>query len=337
MFSIVTVFFLGMGADCVRWDGATIDKYLFIESMTVEAKDEITIKLRPRFQAAASVSSDRMIISVLVPKIWKMAKNGVLTYEITSDAPGEILPMYLIPTETSPKQNQWQGMTWAEAMKARFGFGQNLADSEMEWVSYWSDAYEVVGNKFNKSVIVYIKIKTSDDNVKFKFGFFLNHSDDGISTNPEHWKIITMDKPFQTYGALGGVINFCEAQPNAAIPMFVTKDDIVTIKYFSEVKIVDLKGDTVKTALCGASEVFLCASAYTSSGKYDVGKTKMMRESEFNFSFTFWPADYFGIPEDEKISRIDYYFVNADQSLHVKELDIKTGNEVPFIYLFDCR
>lgn len=332
----IFVLLIGIPVACVYWQ----DDHLSIESMTVAAGDEFTIILKPRFQAPGDCNGTRMVISVLAPKMWNLKRNAVLTYEVTNDEPGVIYPMYLIPDAIPPKQDPWKGMTWGEAMKSRFGIGQNIPGSDMEWVTFWSDPYDVTGNKFNKSVDVFIKIKTSYDNVKCKLGFFLNHSDDGISTNPEHWKITLMDEPFETTGAPGDLIDFTAYQPNMALPMFVSKDDIVTIRYMSAVEIEDTHGNMVNTALYGAEEVFLCASAYTFNGKqYDQietnAKTRMMRESEYSFQTTFWPADYFNIPENEDISRIEYYFVNADKSLYVQK--IKAGVEAPFRYVFECR
>ena len=197
------------------------------------------------------------------------------------------------------------------------------------------------------NVDVFVKIKTSTDNVKCKLGFFINHSDDGMSNNEEHWDVDLMDKPFEVTGAHGGIFDFSEEHPNMSSPMFVTKDDIVTIKYLSGVRVPNLKGDSVNTALFKAPEVYLCASAYTADDNgnmnptpYTVNvsseKTHMTPEGSYNHSLTFWPADYFGIPENGHIDRIEYYFVNADQSIHVKNLN-KDGSESPFIYLFGCR
>ena len=336
MVSILIVAFVGTFIACVTLQ----DNPLQIESMTVTAKDEFTAKFRVKFDAVANVNGTRMVISVLAPKIWNLAKNASMTYEI-EDEQGVFYPMYLISDQISPKQNQWQGMTWAMALKQKFGVGMNISDSDMEWVSFWSNPYDVRTNQFIKYAEVNIKIKTSDDNVKCKLGFFVNHSDDGISTNTEHWKVILMDEIFETVGASGALIDFCDEHPNVSFPMFITKDDIVTIKYLSGVEIPDSKGNMVKTALYGATEVFLCASAYTHNGnRYDVldanEKTRMMREGEFTFNLTFWPADYFGIPENEQISKIEYYFVNADKSLQVKELD-NDWLETPYLYPFLCR
>ena len=316
------------------------DDPLRIESMTVAAGDDFTATFRVKFDAVANVDGTRMIISVLAPKIWNLSKNAVMTYEI-EDEQGVFYPMVLISDQVSPKQNQWQGMTWATALRQKFGTGMNIPDSDMEWVSFWSNPYPVRTNQFIKYVDVFIKMKTSDDNVKCKLGFFVNHSDDGLSNNEDHWKVILMNEPFETVGAQGGLIDFCEEHPNLATPMFVTKDDIVTIKYLSGIEVLDSKGNSVNTALYGADDVYLCASAYTDNGnRYDVlnisQKTRMMKENEFNFSLTFWPAAYFDIPKNEHISIIEYYFVNADKSIQVKELN-DDGTESSYRYPFYCR
>lgn len=335
--ALVIILFTCTFGQCVWWQDGD---YLQFEKMTVPAGSEFTITVKALFTPQEECDGTRMVLSILVPKIWNVSKgNAVFTYEVTNVDEGVILPMYLIPDEISPKNNQWQGLTWAQALSSLYGVGHNIPGSDMEWVSFWSDPNDMY-NLINKVVTIYIKIKTSNDNVKCKLGFFLNHSDDGISNDSQMWQVTLMDEPFETTGAPGGVIDFCEEHPNSEIPMFVTKDDILTIRYSSGVKVTNLQGDTVNTALYGASDVYLCASAYTSSGKHDVieasGKTQMLLENDNIYSLTFWPASYFNIPEEEQIDRIEYYFVNADQSIQVKKLN-EDGSESPFVYLFDCR
>ena len=336
MVALVIILFPTICGTCVTWQTG---QYLVFDSMTVPAGDEFTITVKMKYSVSQGVTGTRGVLSILVPKIWNSRANATMSYENTTIDPGVIHPMFLIPDEISPKQNQWQGMTWAQALMQKFGIGQNVPGSDMEWVTFWSDPHDY-SNLNAGFVNIFVKIKTSDDNVKCKLGFFLNHSDDGISDNSDHWEILFMNDPFETVGAPGGVIDFCEEHPNSETPMFVTKDDIVTIRYSSAVKVPDLKGDTVNTALYGVPDVYLCASAYTASGKYDViettDKTHLMKESDYIYSLTFWPADYFDIPENEDISRIEYYFVNADQSVYVKNLN-DDGTESPFVYLFDCR
>ena len=340
MVALVIIFFTCTFDQCVFWQDG---EYLVFDSMTVAAGDDVAITVKPLFKVATdggADAGDRMVISILVPKLWNLRGNATMSYENTAVEPGVIRPMFLISDEISPKQDQWQGMTWGQALMKKFGVGLNVPGSDMEWVTFWSDPYDM-HNLDARPVNVFIKFKTSVDNVKCKLGFFVNNSNDGISDNTWYSQITFMDEPFETVGAPGGVIDFCEEHPNSESPMFVTKDDIVTIKYSSAVKTVNLQGDTVNTALYGAANVYLCASAYTASGgKYDViepsEKTQMIKESDTNFSLTFWPADYFGIPDEEEISRVEYYFVNAEQSLYVKNLN-DDGSESPFVYFFDCR
>ena len=45
------------------------------------------------------------------------------------------------------------------------------------------------------------------------------------------------------------------------------------------------------------------------------------------FNLTIWPAEYFGIPEGETITRIEYIFTNKDGTLNITGTDDKIAAE----------
>ncbi len=314
-------------------------------SNTVQAGDVVTIKMTVGISVKEDSKGDRLVVSILVPKVWKLSEkdNAKVTYTLAGEE-SDVRPMELISDEISPKQDQWKGMTWGESLMTKYGVVLNIEGSDMEWITFWSEPKDVQ-NRYNTKVFVTFQLKTSNDNIRCKLALYANNSNDGISNDDERQFLHKLTNCFEVVGAPGSVIDFCEDHPNMSLPMFVEKNDIVTLRYKSGVRVVNHKGDTIQTALYNASEVYLNATAFTLSGatekSYPVSqtgtKTFMAKEgASSNYAITFWPADYFGIPETEAITRIEYYFTNADQSIYVKKLN-DDGSQSPFIYLFECR
>ena len=290
---------------------------VFLDSIVYEptatAGEKATFTMKVRLEPLAAVNDDRLVVAFLVPKIWKAAANTKVTYT-SSLYTGSIRTMSLIPSGTLPKNAA--GLTWEAALRERFGFGPNVLD-DMEWLVYWSDDMESVTVRENFTADVKIETKTGPENMNVKLGFFVNHTDDGFSGSADHYKVLYTDC-FQVINGEGIIMDFCESHFNMFQPSNVTKDDIATIKF---------QGGIAPNALDGEEEVYMCATAYTNTGNaYEVvdrsEKSKMIKDSHNGktFSLTLWLGDYFKIPQDESISRIEYYFTNKDGSKAVKEV-----------------
>ena len=91
-----------------------------------------------------------------------------------------------------------------------------------------------------------------------------------------------------------------------------------------------------------ANEIYLIAKAFTNNGaEYAVtersAKNRMIYESGKTYSLTFWAADYFGIPENEELLRIEYYFTNEDGSQSVLQT-YETGEpDTWFLSTLTCK
>ena len=289
---------------------------VFLDSVdyepTVKAGEKTTFTMKVHFEPAKSVSDDRLVIAFLVPKVWNASRNTTITYTSTL-YPGSVRTMSLIPSGTLPASAN--GLTWEEALRKNFGFGPNVLD-DMEWIVYWSDDLESVSLRENFSAVIKIVTRVSSENMKVKLGFFINHTGDGFSTDDKNWKVSYTDC-FQVVDGDGIVMDFCEPHFNMFQPSNVTKNDIATIKF---------QGGIAANALDGEDNVYLCATAYSNTGKaYTVAdlsdKSKMTKDSHNNKTFilTLWLADYFKIPDEESIARIEYYFSNKDGSKIVNE------------------
>ena len=84
---------------------------------------------------------------------------------------------------------------------------------------------------------------------------------------------------------------------------------------------------------------------YTVNTRND--KTRMIRENEYSdtYNITLWPVDFFGVPHDENIERIEYYFTNSDGTITITQSDDdfeQKGDPMPevksnFVFRFECQ
>lgn len=318
----ITLVSLSIFFSCVYLDSVEYEP-------TVKAGEKATFTMKVRIEPAASVNDDRLVVAFLVPKVWNATANTKVTFT-SSLYPESVRTMSLIPAGTLPKNTG--GLTWEAALRERFGFGPNVLD-DMEWLVYWSDDLESVTVRENFTANVKIETRTGYENMKVKLGFFVNHTDDGFSGDAKHYKVSYTDC-FQVVDGEGIVLDFCESHFNMFQPSNVTKDDIATIKF---------QGGIAPNALDGEEEIYLCATAYTNTGKaYDISDrseaSKMIKDSHNGktFSLTLWLGDYFKIPQDESITRLEYYFSTKDGSRWVKET-AENGAEALFITPCICK
>ncbi len=298
---------------------------------TVKAGEVATFTLKVRIEPGEASNDDRLVMACLVPKVWNAAETAKVTYTcgLYGDA---VRTMTLIPEGNLPKNGG--GLTWENRLIDWFGYGPNVLD-DMEWVVFWSDV-ESVTVRENFTADIKVEIPTSPENLRVKLGFFINQGNDGMG-DPQNaqkrWSIKYTDC-FEAIEGEGIMMDFCEAHFNMFQPSNATKEDIVTIKF---------QGGVEPNVLDGASEVYLCATAYTDMGnKYEVSDrreaSKMTRDiyDVKTFSKTFWLGDYFKIPDSESITKIEYFFSNKDGSLWVKE-KADDGTDTLFVTPCICK
>jgi hypothetical protein len=314
--NMVVVVLAFMAITCVFIDGVEY-------ADTVQAGETAAFIVKVSVDGQATVTNTRMVIGFLAPKSWNAAQNTTVTY--TSSADAGVQTMSLVPAGTSPKNSP--GMSWAAAIRNRFGVGENVLD-DMEWVVYQSDNTYTVNNGDDLTADVLISAKAGMDNLKFKPTFFLNHTDDGLSTDDKHFKVYK-GSCFTVTGGTGDLIDFCEVHFNAAQPLTATKDDFVTFSF---------QGDVADNDLIHADKIFLCAKAYTQNGgELEVcqteAKSQMKKQFQYGnaYSITVWPANYFTVPEGDEVLKIEYSFRNEDGSVEITD----AGNA--FVYTFKCQ
>ena len=271
---------------------------------------------------------DRLIFAILVPKAWKLLENNPqVTYRTTVLETWEtVSTMSPIPDTQSPKN--MQGYTWPDALMERFGVGTNVLN-DMEWVAFKSDKGYHLNNGEKPYFEVTVKCYVGMQNLRARLGFFINRDDDGLSQDDRYFKASFSD-PFTVENGTGTYIDFCTYHYNAVEPLESNQNDFITFSFIGSAHINDLSA---------TGEVYFNAVAHTDAGNtYEVmardASTLMKRENSYSSTYkkTIWPAGYFGVPEGETITKIEYQFVNADGTIVInKTADDIAGDEPEII------
>ena len=271
---------------------------------------------------------DRLIFAILVPKAWKLLENNPqVTYRTTVLETWEtVSTMSPIPDTQSPKN--MQGYTWPDALMERFGVGTNVLN-DMEWVAFKSDKGYHLNNGDKPYFEVTVKCYVGMQNLRARLGFFINRDDDGLSQDDRYFKASFSD-PFTVENGTGTYIDFCTYHYNAVEPLESNQNDFITFSFIGSAHMNDLSA---------TGEVYFNAVAHTDAGNtYEVmardASTLMKRENSYSSTYkkTIWPAGYFGVPEGETITKIEYQFVNADGTIVInKTADDIAGDEPEII------
>lgn len=291
---------------------------------TVTAGEMATFKMDIHVQpVGGAANGEKLIIALLVPNSWETETESVVTY--TSSVDEGTQSMSVVPDNVLPVNGG--GLTWGAHLKNRLGVGPNVL-SDMKWVTFQSDkSYNIGGGEY-VSASVTINTLVAEDNLRAKIGFFVNHSSDGLSTNPDNWKVQYSDC-IDVLDGEGLVTDYCELQFNVVQPINATKNDFLTFSF---------QGDIAPNPLIEAQEVYLCAKAITDTGaEYEVcgmeAKAQMTKASAFSNSYalTLWPGQYFNIPANETLVRIEYSFTNEDGTVVIQD------DTEPYAYVPKCN
>lgn len=299
----------------------------------VKAGDYAIFKLDGEAETNEEKPGFNLIMSVLVPKSWNAKENTIMTLTAPSMNLADA-PMVLVPEGELPKG---KNLSWANLLMNAFGVMSNVLN-DMEWVTFKSTAKGAPSGK--TAFTVTVKCKTGPKNLKAHIGFFVNHTDDGYSGEKDHYSIRT-SACIEVREGDGPIIDFCDMHYNKVEPLAALQDDFVTFTF---------QGGTQTNKLVLEKEIYMEATAYTAEGhEYPVtqknAKNLMTKEGKFGgtYSLTVWPAGYFGVPEGETITHIDYFFTNKDGTVVITKSDdegdeLEEGEEKePFSYILQCE
>ncbi|RYY30387.1 MAG: DUF4961 domain-containing protein [Sphingobacteriaceae bacterium] len=297
-----------------------------VQPNTAVVGSTVPITVRVNLPTVGNGGPDYFIFGFLVPKGWRAAQNTTITYT-SNIGDGN---MQLIPNTTLAKNGG--GLNWPDYMKKTFGIGGNLID-DMEWVAYQTDkAFPHSGNQtIAGDLNIKIKVGADNNNTLVKLGYVVSDSGNGFTSdgNGTYYSVQIMPC-FQLTGGTGEIVDFCNPQLTTVNPPKSLDNDFVTLTF---------DGTVTQTALTGAQEVYLCATAYTNDGKTvtvcdQSNKAKMVQlpAGSNRYQITFWPRSFFGIADNQTITRMEYFLTDKNSTSRVGY-----GNTAaPFIYNFKC-
>ena len=336
---LLTIIVIG----CVYLDRVSVNQGTEKDPIYWAKAGEIaTFTMEGHIACAEDHGNVRFIAALLAPKSWNIRENTTVTYTATGLEDG-VTPYSMSPVPVSSLPKNGGGMTWSDALMAKYGVGVNVLN-DMEWVAFQTDKIYSIKNHDKPTFNISFKCKTGPKNLKARIGFFINHSDDGLSSNEDHYKVAYSEQCFEVVEGTGAVTDFCAFHFNKTEPLAGLQDDFITFTFM---------GDTYPNDLASADAVYMEATAHTDNGNtYKVDekteKTLMKKEDRtFNkiFNLTIWPTEFFDIPDGEIITRIDYIFTNRDGKISITGTDDKIaaeggeveGEKEPFICELVCE
>lgn len=307
----------------------------------VKAGEVATFTVKGHIEAAED-QTRRFLVAILVPKSWNARENTTVTYVADGVEDGHTsLPMSAVDTKLVPKNAT---VPWSELLMAEYGVSNNVLN-DMEWVAFRTDKLYAIKNHDYANITITIKCKAGPKNLRFKPAFFINFAEDDFPGDEKYKKYSSGNQCFEVVEGDGSVTDFCAFHFNKTEPLAALQDDYITFTFL---------GDIYTNNLASADAVYMEATAYTDNGhSYFVNekseKTLMTKEDRaFSnvYNLTIWPGGFFGIPEGETITRIDYIFTNADGTVNITATDDKLaaegggeveGEEEPFVCELVCE
>lgn len=306
-------------ARCVFLDGVE-------QPDRVKAGETFHASLRAHVDAAEDRPNVRFVIGVLVPRSWKAATSMQVQYT-SNMGDGE---MVRVPSGVKAP-NSGNNLDWSPALMNKFGIGPNLID-DMEWVVFWTKEQYMIGNGDKPLIEAHIAIESGPQNMKFKFGYFIASSADGLNDflgGPGALYKTSFSDCFEVTDGEGDIQDFCNPPQTFVDPYRSTDNDIITLTYDRDILPGPLKED-----------IFLCASAELADGTIkqlcapeSTQQLKAVEGAKGRFETTFWPRQYFGLKAEEQIMRITYYFTDSTGNIKVGY----ANGEDPFVYTFRCE
>ena len=340
LFSIFSLIVLG----CVYIDSISIMQIQEdgTEAPFAKAGSTATFTVKGHINSDEEHAAVQFVVAFLAPKSWNVRNHSEVTYITTLHTnPHEELTMSVIPESSLPKNAD--GLTWGQKLMETYGVGPNVL-SDMEWVSFATDKIWSIRNGDKPTYTIYIKTNVGELNLKAYLGFFVNHTNDGISTDDRHRKVMYSSTPFEVTDGRGVIIDFCNEHFNKVQPLAILQDDFVTFSF---------NGGVYMNDLIAYDEIYLEAIAYDLDGAVisqiteKSAKTLLRRESLYTqtYSLTLWPADYFNVSDGKVIGRIAYIFTDksgmvtitqSDDDFAVEGVSIPENKE-PFLFDVLCE
>lgn len=269
-----------------------------------------------------SSGSDILMVAVLVPKVWNVRENAVISF--TSDLTSGPQSMSVIPVGTAAPQAG--GLDWPTLLANKIGNGGNLL-SGWEWVAFYANSPVSFGSNVSFHVTVNIQMKVSSDNLLFKLGYVVADSQDGLS-DPQYYNAFFPNTCFAVNGT-GDLIDFCNPQFSTVDSRTSLDNDLVTVSF---------DGGVASTPLDNASQIYLCATGITTDSTRinvcnPVSQSLLTSLGLKRWRIDIWPRKFFNLTDDQQLAKMEYYFTDATGTVKVGY----GGGSSPFTYTFKCQ
>jgi hypothetical protein len=292
-----------------------------VQPTSVNGGDVLPVTLNITVKTDVGQTS-KLMIAVLVPKIWNIAQKGSATF--TSENSTGIQQMTVIPSGTvAPNSN---GLDWPTNLATKIGSGGNLIN-EWEWVAFYSNTTYTLGGGNTVKATVSLLLPTTTDNISFKLGYVAANSTDGLSKT-DYYGSYFPSFCFSVNGT-GDLIDFCNPQLSAVEPRTSLDNDIITLGFDAGV---------AANSLDQANNIYLCATGITTAGdSIKVCNTsaanKLVSLGARRWRTDIWPRKFFSLTSSQQLLRIAYYFTDATGAVKVGY----GGGTDPFLYTFKCQ
>ncbi|MEO5889950.1 MAG: DUF4961 domain-containing protein [Ferruginibacter sp.] len=292
-----------------------------VQQGSINGGEVLPVTLNVKIKTDAERTA-KLMIAVLVPKLWKVAQKGTATF--VSGFTTGVQQMSIIPAGTpAPNGN---GLDWPTYLSNKIGNGGNLIN-DWEWVAFYSKSdYALGGGLTIDDVTVSLRLPTSTDNLSFRLAYVVANSSDGLSGTDYYGSI--SGGCFRVNGT-GDLIDFCNPQLSTIEPRTSLDNDIITIGFDAGVADNDLSK---------ATEVYICATGITATGeKITVcavnAASKLSSPGAGRWSKDIWPRKFFSLSDNQQLTRMEYYFTDASGGKKVGY----GGGKDPFLYTFKCQ
>ena len=291
-----------------------------VQPSSVNGGEVLQVTLNVKVVTNKSQSS-KLMIAVLVPKIWKIAQKGTATF--TSDVSTGVQQMTVIPAGTAAPNGN--GLDWPTNLATKIGSGGNLIN-DWEWVAFYSNATYALGDNVTEKATISLRLPTTDDNISFKLGYVVANSTDGLSGTDYYGSYFP--GCFTVNGA-GDLIDFCNPQLSSVEPRTSFDNDIITIGFDAGV---------AANPLDKAAEIYLCATGITATGDSikvcnTSAENKVTSLGAGRWRTDIWPRKFFSLTDNQQLVRIAYHFTDATGNVKVGY----GGGTDPFLYTFKCQ
>lgn len=267
-----------------------------------------------------------LLVGILAPASWNLSENATITYS-SPNMPGEGAVSNLKMRLATPSDLS-EGKEWKVLMTEKLGNRNNY--EPVEWIAFIAEKDHLWkgGDKFEGTIN--FKLKTGSENIRTNLSYFIGNTQDGVHDDNQYY--LLQNKLFETTGGDNPLIDYTMPKIAYMTPQKFTWEDIVRFNFDATVKV-----DDIDSPLKDASEVYFMARATYNNGASTVvvdeisTKTHMQSEGENKWFLYMYPHEYFAIPAETKIEKIEFYLVNKDKSIEVKLPD---GGE--FLFLENC-